>query len=115
MNNPNAPTPSGSAVPSKWILIVDDDTCMLGLIEIVLKADGWTVKSALSGEAAMTLVESSPTPPSLLICDVLMSGVNGLELTRRLLGQLPGLKAIVISAHLEDVSWWPEDLQRCPF
>jgi FixJ family two-component response regulator len=44
-----------------------------------------------------------------------MEGMDGLELTRRLLARIPKLKAIIVSAHLTDVAWWPEDLRGHPF
>jgi CheY-like chemotaxis protein len=100
---------------SPWILVVDDDRSILDLVQLLLQAEGWTTQLATSAEAALKLVESAATPPRLLLCDVMMAGVDGLELARRLLARVPGLKAIVISAHLEDVSWWPEDLRHCRF
>jgi DNA-binding NtrC family response regulator len=66
-------------------------------------------------ESANARIASARTPPALLICDVIMGKTDGLELTRRLLAQIPRLKAIVISAHLAEESWWPADLRACPF
>lgn len=110
---------SPSLVPAhlnpNWILVVDDDHVMLGLIEIVLKAQGWRIETAASADAALAKVTTAPTPPAVLVCDVIMSGVDGLELTRKLRARVPGLKAIVVSAHLDEVSYWPEDLRDCPF
>ena len=106
---------SPSTPDSRWILVVDDDPAIVDLVEMILKAEGWTVKIAMSATSALATVESTPTPPALLLCDVMMTGVDGLELTRRLLARVPGLKAIVISAHLDEAAWWPEDLRHCPF
>jgi DNA-binding NtrC family response regulator len=105
MNSPGTP----------WILVVDDDNTMLGLMELVLKMEGLTVQVATSAKAATALVDASPTPPAVLVCDVIMEGMDGLELTRRLLARIPNLKAIIASAHLADVAWWPEDLRGHPF
>jgi FixJ family two-component response regulator len=44
-----------------------------------------------------------------------MPGIDGLELTRRLLARLPQLKVILISGHLMDLSWWPTDLREICF
>lgn len=93
-----------------WILLVDDEPAILQLIGTVLGSQGWPVRVARNAEAATALLEASPTPPTLLICDVLMPGIDGLEMTRRIVTRLPKLKVIFISGHLEDVSWWPSDL-----
>lgn len=113
MNDQPAPAPG--APESQWILVVDDDKVMLELIALVLKTEGWTIETALSGKAAMAKIEEARMPPAVLVCDVIMDGMDGLELTRRLLNQVPGLKAIIVSAHFNEMSYWPEDLQSCPF
>jgi two-component system, cell cycle sensor histidine kinase and response regulator CckA len=105
------PPHSTDPVASPWILLVDDEPAIIPLIGTVLRKHGWKVKEAGGSEAAMMAIEEATTPPSLLICDVLMPGVDGLELTRRILARLPRLKVIFISGHLTDVSWWPADLR----
>ncbi len=110
-----SPTHSKSASPERWILVVDDESTMRQLIELVLTKQGWTVRTAGGAEAAMDAVKTSASPPSLVICDVLMPKVDGLELVRRMCGRLPGLDVIFISGHLSDVSWWPTDLREHRF
>ena len=109
--NPHA----GTSADSRWILVVDDDVGLLGVIEMVLSAEGWTVKVADGAESAIATIDAAASPPTVLICDVLMKGVDGMELTRRLVKRLPELKAILISAHLAEESWWPWDLRARPF
>jgi len=106
---PNAPS------PAEWILVVDDDKLMLGLIEMLLKAQGWTVETVGSAQDAINKVDTARTPPSVLVCDVIMEGTDGLELTRTLRNRVQGLRAIVVSAHLNEVAYWPEDLNDCRF
>ena len=106
---------SASAMSGRWILLVDDEPAMRQLIETVLDTQHWTVKVADGATAAMATVSSAATPPTLMICDVLMPGIDGLELTRRMLAKLPKLKVILISGHLMDLSWWPTDLREICF
>src|SRR3954469_24608349 len=104
--------PARSApVNSPWILLVDDEKALLPLIGMVLERYGMPIREAQDGDAALAALDSTPVPPALLICDVLMPGIDGLELTRRILARLPNLKVIFISGHLTDVSWWPADLR----
>lgn len=107
--------PESAGVRPPWILVVDDDKAILDLVEMILKAEGWTVRPAASATLALASVDQAGTAPALLICDVMMTGMDGLQLTRRLLIRFPQLKTIIISAHLEDVSWWPSDLTGCRF
>ena len=88
---------------------------MLPLIGAVLEQYGMPVREARSGDDALALIEAAATPPFLLICDVLMPGIDGLELARRMLDRVPKLKVIFISGHLTDISWWPADLREHRF
>ena len=107
--DPTAAVPALPSAASNWILLVDDEPAILQLVDTVLSSQGRVVRVAKNAEAASAAIDAEATPPALLICDVLMPGVDGLELTRRLVARLPGLKVIFISGHLEDISWWPAD------
>jgi two-component system cell cycle sensor histidine kinase/response regulator CckA len=106
---------SGAASPRPWILVVDDEPSMRILIEIVLRSQGWTVVSADGAETALEALKVSAQPPAIIICDVLMRGMDGLELVRRMCARLPNLNVIFISGRLSDVSWWPTDLREHRF
>jgi DNA-binding NtrC family response regulator len=112
MNKTSAhPTSSNSPPAPRWILVVDDEPSMRQLIEIVLRREGWTVQTAANADEAADIVKKANPPPSLIICDVLMPKVDGLELMRRISSKIRGLEVIFISGHLSDVSWWPTDLR----
>ena len=113
--DPTAAVPALPSAASNWILLVDDEPAILQLVDTVLSSQGRVVRVAKNAEAASAAIDAEATPPALLICDVLMPGVDGLELTRRLVARLPGLKVIFISGHLEDISWWPADLSEYRF
>jgi DNA-binding NtrC family response regulator len=110
MNNP----PESEARPpasGRWILVVDDEPSVRTLIEVVLESQGWSVQAVSGGEQAMDAIRAASQPPSLVICDVLMPGIDGLELIRRMCARIRGLNVIFVSGHLTDVSWWPADLR----
>jgi two-component system cell cycle sensor histidine kinase/response regulator CckA len=106
--SPNPPT-------EPWILVVDDEPSMRRLIDVVLKTQGWNVSCAEGAAEAMETLRTSPTSPSVVICDVLMPKVDGLELVRKMCAKVPNLNVIFISGHLTDVSWWPTDLREHRF
>ncbi len=64
------------------ILVVDDDPFITRLLEIELRAAGYDVRVANSGERALELV--SERCPELVLADVMMPNMDGFELTRRL-------------------------------
>jgi|SRR5581483_218376 len=60
------------------VLIVDDDPAILSSLEQILSRDGFIVQTAKSGEAALASVARET--PQVVLTDVQMSGLNGLEL-----------------------------------
>jgi len=81
------------------------------LLEAILQSQGWTVRLANGADEAMAATRAAAEPPALVVCDVLMPGMDGFELVRRLCARIPGLNVIFVSGHLTDVSWWPTDLR----
>ena len=69
-----------SAAP--YILIVDDEWMNRELLDTYLKMGGYRVGQANSGEKALDMVAQEP--PALVILDVRLSGISGLEVCRRL-------------------------------
>ena len=65
---------------SKSLLIVDDNPANLKLLGLLLRADGYSVKTAESATDALKLLSSYT--PDLILMDIQMPGVNGLQLTR---------------------------------
>ncbi len=64
------------------ILVVDDDLKITQLLKRVLVLEGYTVRTASSGEEA--LAEAQVKDPDLVILDILMPGIDGIEVCRRL-------------------------------
>ena len=72
--------PSDSQV--ERILVVDDTPDNLFLIETVLQAEGYQVEVADNGQDALSMIEAEP--PALLLLDVMMPGMHGYEVVRRI-------------------------------
>ncbi len=60
------------------ILVVDDEESMCNFMEIMLRKEGYTVSTAQSGQAAVTLIEQES--PDLVISDIMMPEMSGIEL-----------------------------------
>jgi CheY-like chemotaxis protein len=82
-------------MPSDPILIVDDNPLNLKLATVILCAEGYDVKTAVDAEDALSVLESFT--PRLVLVDVQLPGMDGLELTRRLKAD-PTRRDIVIIA-----------------
>ena len=87
---------------SKKVMVVDDhELVRTGITRILNDAPGITVVAeAASGEEALTIVHQSK--PDVLLMDVSMPGIGGLEATRKLVKSSAGLNIIVLSVHAEE-------------
>jgi DNA-binding response OmpR family regulator len=68
-------------MPSK-LLVVDDDMDTLRLVELMLERQGFEVLTATGGRQAVVLAKSEL--PNLILLDVMMPDVNGLDVLRKL-------------------------------
>ena len=64
------------------ILIVDDEPLNVKLLAAILSADSYEIDSAFSGEQALEKVNEAC--PDLVLLDIMMPGIDGFEVTRRL-------------------------------
>jgi CheY-like chemotaxis protein len=69
----------------KSILIVDDNLANLKLARVLLDGEGYDTRTAENAEEALTALQSFN--PDLILMDIQLPGVDGLELTRRLKAQ----------------------------
>ncbi len=79
------------------ILIVDDDAALLRLLQLRLRAEGHEVVEADSGEAALARLDREL--PQLLITDLRMGGMDGLQLFEAAHRRHPLLPVLMLTAH----------------
>ena len=83
----------------KRILIAEDDLVSLKLVRDVLQANGYVTKEVTSGEEAV--VKAVQSKPDLIVMDIRLPGIDGLEATRRLKSDpsTEGIPIIAVTAH----------------
>lgn len=81
------------------ILVVDDDKNIRRLIQTVLIADHYTVSTATDGEDALAVMEKEHI--DLVVLDIMMPKLNGIEFTKLLREQNNNLPILMISAKQE--------------
>ena len=80
------------------ILVVEDDELIRALIRDTLERDRFTVSTAASGEEALAAVREEP--PDLVLLDLMLPGIDGLEVCRRLKAHSPtaGIPLLMLTA-----------------
>lgn len=79
------------------ILVVDDEPFITQLCQRFLSAEGYEVQVAPSGQEALRLFQ--PYQPDLVLTDIRMPGMNGLELIQQVKQQETNLAIVVITGH----------------
>jgi DNA-binding response OmpR family regulator len=78
------------------ILVVEDDPSILRGLQLNLGMEGYSVRSAMDGEAGLALARSEA--PDLLIVDVMLPKLGGLEVVKALRESDPHLPILILSA-----------------
>ena len=79
------------------ILVVDDELSMRELLEVLLSKEGYTVSFAENGRNAVSMIEK--TDFDLLLCDIRLGDITGLEVLKAAKAQNPDAVVIMISAY----------------
>lgn len=79
------------------ICIVDDEPSILNTLSSILEDEGYQVSLAKSGAEALKLIRAEP--PELVLLDIWMPEIDGLETLKRIRQQFPNLMVIMMSGH----------------
>ncbi len=79
------------------VLLVDDEEEFATTLAERLSMRGLEVETALDGESALELMDADP--PDVVLLDVLMPGMGGLEVLRRIRSTSPGTQVILLTGH----------------
>jgi DNA-binding NtrC family response regulator len=100
-SRPTSALPASAMIsePTKTLLVVDDDPMVRDLEVQILRQEGYTVLQAASATKALRLAATTATI-HLLITDLAMPEVDGLELTRRFRAVHPKTPVLMVSGSL---------------
>jgi len=84
----------------KRVLIVEDELTQIALLEGVTSRAGYVVETAMSGSEAVTrLTKTSSFPIDVVLLDLVMPGMNGIEVLETIRPSLPNLPVVMLTAH----------------
>ncbi len=103
---PSVAQPPASALPvasygSVPVLLVEDEVPLLRLAERALRRAGFEVMSAGCAEEALEMLTRGAPAPLALVSDVVMPGMDGLELAAKLRERWPDLPVLLVSGYAE--------------
>lgn len=78
------------------VLVVDDEPVLAELVSMALRYEGWDIVTAGDGAAAIELARDNP--PDVVVLDVMLPDMSGLDVLRRLREVQPGLPLLLLTA-----------------
>jgi two-component system cell cycle sensor histidine kinase/response regulator CckA len=84
------------------VLLVEDEESVRELVRLTLTARGYKVFEAENGEAGLRIADACKQPIDILITDVVMPGIGGRELAKKLLALRPTISVLYLSGYTED-------------
>ena len=92
----------GAATGAETILLVEDEAAVRMMANRLLQRRGYRVLMAEDGEAALRHVDENAGGIDLLLTDMTMPRMSGLDLATRIAGRCPGLPIVFMSGYTED-------------
>ena len=84
------------------VMLVDDhEVVRMGIESAIEAADGMTVVASL-GDGTTALKEAPVVAPDVVLLDVLMPGIDGIETCRRMREELPGTQVVMLTSHTDE-------------
>jgi CheY-like chemotaxis protein len=97
--------------PSKpRVLVVDDERVIADTLSIILNQNGFDASAVYTGTAAVD--KAKETKPELVISDVIMPDMNGIEAAIQIRQLLPGCKILLFPDRLPQPTCWKKHVPR---
>lgn len=90
---------------SARVLVVDDDRSVRSVLRTLCEFEDWTVAEAADGQEALAAL-AEPPPPHLVLLDLMMPGIQGLDVLRRIRAEarLDDVAVVVVSAKADPLT-----------
>lgn len=87
----------------RQILIIDDEQMLCESLKDILQEEGYNVRTAANALSGLSEIERDP--PDLIISDIRLPDINGLELLKRVKQEYPNVEIIIMTAYCEAESY----------
>jgi CheY-like chemotaxis protein len=110
--------PSGArpARRLRQVLVVDDHEAVRQFLDHSLRKAGFETSTARAGDEALLRIARAVEPPTAVLTDIKMPGMDGVELARRIVQQWPSVQIILMSAFIAmdviELEWLREDISH---
>jgi len=98
------PAPGTTARGSETVLLTEDDEALRVLAREILQLQGYTVLEARDADQALRISKSHEGPIHLLLTDVVMPGMNGRELAKRLTSARSNVRVLLMSGYADPIA-----------
>lgn len=105
------PTREGVHHTQEMILLVEDESALRRLMRSTLEREGHKVLEAKDGAEALSICQKNPSI-ALIVSDLAMPQMTGLELREKLAALRPNIKFLLISGYAKDVVVSPEQIAK---
>jgi DNA-binding response OmpR family regulator len=95
---------AGARGGTETVLITEDEAPLRGLLRDVLDQAGYRLLEASDGASALRVADAYPHPIHLLVSDVVMPGMNGVELAAKLVQERPDMRVLLISGYAQGLT-----------
>ena len=101
---PRAAAVVGTHVGNETILVVEDESGVRAFVRVALQRFGYRVIEADTAEAALTLLKEYADPVHLLLTDVVLPGMNGIDLAALVMRERSDIRVLVMSGYARGVA-----------
>lgn len=106
------PAESATNISNGTILLVEDSSDILSILQGLLEEKGFRILAAMNAATALETADLHPGAIDLLVTDIMMPEMNGIELSEKLEATRPGLKTLFMSAYAQETFYQPKNLYK---